>query len=234
MRKALGEREVICRQAPHLVHPLRFVLPWEPHLRPRWMLRAGLWLYDHLGRRSPAFPASRALDLQRDPLGPWLSPDLRQAFSYADAQVDDARLVLLNALDAAQRAHRCVRSRCIDLQPLQGRWQAVLESTDGQQQVTARAVANAAGRRRPAGTDGGTQWRPALRYKAATSSCTGPGPMTARACCSNPMDAVFLLPFAHDHLLVGTTDTDYRGDPALQRAAFRGGVPVRSGQSLPA
>ncbi|RKI36736.1 FAD-dependent oxidoreductase, partial [Corallococcus sp. AB049A] len=99
VRKALGEREVVRRQAPHLVHPLRFVLPWEPHLRPRWILRAGLWLYDHLGRRSPAFPASRALELQHDPLGQWLSPALRQAFSYADAQVDDARLVLLNALD---------------------------------------------------------------------------------------------------------------------------------------
>ncbi|MFS2045412.1 FAD-dependent oxidoreductase, partial [Stenotrophomonas geniculata] len=146
VRKALGEREVVRRQAPHLVHPLRFVLPWEPHLRPRWMLRMGLWLYDHLGRRSPAFPASHALDLQRDPLGPWLSPDLRQAFSYADAQVDDARLVLLNALDAAQRGAQVhVRSRCIELRPVQGRWQAMLESADGQQHVTARAVANAAG-----------------------------------------------------------------------------------------
>lgn len=59
VRKALGEREVVRRQAPYLVRPLRFVLPWEPHLRPRWMLRVGLWLYDHLGPRSPAFPASR-------------------------------------------------------------------------------------------------------------------------------------------------------------------------------
>ncbi|MFH7391171.1 hypothetical protein RA278_28400, partial [Pseudomonas syringae pv. tagetis] len=82
--------KVLPRQTPHLVNPFRFVLPWEPHLRPRWMLRVGLWLYDHLGQRSPAFPASRALDLQRDPLGPWLAPDLRQAFSYADAQFDAA------------------------------------------------------------------------------------------------------------------------------------------------
>ncbi len=122
VRKALGEREVVRRQAPYLVHPLRFVLPWEPHLRPRWMLRAGLWLYDHLGRRGPAFPASRVLDLHRDPLRHWLSPMLRQGFSYADAQVDDARLVLLNALDAAQRGAQVrVRSRCIDLHPVQGR-----------------------------------------------------------------------------------------------------------------
>ncbi|WP_459047374.1 glycerol-3-phosphate dehydrogenase [Stenotrophomonas sp. PSU_St99] len=220
VRKALGEREVVRRQAPHLVRPLRFVLPWEPHLRPRWMLRAGLWLYDHLGRRSPTFPASRALDLQRDPLGPWLSPDLRQAFSYADAQVDDARLVLLNALDAAQRGARVhVRSRCIELRPVQGRWQATLEATDGRRQsVIAHAVANAAGPwaggvlERMQARDGG----PALRLvQGSHIVLRRPWPDDS-ACLLQQPDGrvVFLLPFAHDHLLVGTTDTDYRGDPA--------------------
>ncbi|MBA0447330.1 glycerol-3-phosphate dehydrogenase [Stenotrophomonas maltophilia] len=219
VRKALGEREVVRRQAPYLVHPLRFVLPWEPHLRPRWMLRAGLWLYDHLGRLSPAFPASSALDLQRDPLGLWLSPDLRQAFSYADAQVDDARLVLLNALDAAQRSAQVhVHSRCIELNPVQGRWQATLESADGQQYVTARAVVNAAGPwaggllERMQARSGG----PALRLvQGSHIVLRRPWPADS-ACLLQQPDGrvVFLLPFAHDHLLVGTTDTDYRGDPA--------------------
>ncbi|MBN5130644.1 glycerol-3-phosphate dehydrogenase [Stenotrophomonas maltophilia] len=219
VRKALGEREVVRRQAPHLVHPLRFVLPWEPHLRPRWMLRAGLWLYDHLGRRSPAFPAAHSLDLQRDPLGPWLSPDLRQAFSYADAQVDDARLVLLNALDAAQRGAQVhVRSRCIELRPVQGHWQAVLESADGQHHVTARAVANAAGPwaggllEQMEARSGG----PSLRLvQGSHIVLRRPWPDDS-ACLLQQPDGrvVFLLPFAHDHLLVGTTDTDYRGDPA--------------------
>lgn len=220
VRKALGEREVVRRQAPHLVHPLRFVLPWEPHLRPRWMLRAGLWLYDHLGRRSPAFPASRALELQHDPLGQWLSPALRQAFSYADAQVDDARLVLLNALDAAQRGAQVqVRSRCIDLHPVQGRWRAVLESADGQRHpVNARAVVNAAGPwaggllERMQARSGG----PALRLvQGSHIVLRRPWPDDS-ACLLQQPDGrvVFLLPFAHDHLLVGTTDTDYRGDPA--------------------
>ena len=220
VRKALGEREVVRRQAPHLVHPLRFVLPWEPHLRPRWMLRVGLWLYDHLGRRGPAFPASRALELQRDPLGQWLSPTLRQAFSYADAQVDDARLVLLNALDAAQRGAQVrVRSRCTDLHPVQGRWRAVVESADGQPHpVNARAVVNAAapwaGRlpgRRP-GRSGG----PALRLvQGSRIVLRRPWPDDS-ACLLQQPDGrvVFLLPFAHDHLLLGTTDTDDRGDPA--------------------
>ncbi|OBU67958.1 glycerol-3-phosphate dehydrogenase [Stenotrophomonas maltophilia] len=220
VRKALGEREVVRRQAPYMVHPLRFVLPWEPHLRPRWMLRAGLWLYDHLGRRSPAFPASRALDLQRDPLGRWLSSSLRQAFSYADAQVDDARLVLLNALDAAQRGAQVrVRSRCIALHPVQGRWRAVLEAADGQQQhVTARAVANAAGP-----WAGGLLERmqvrsagPALRLVQGSHIVLRRHWPDDRACLLQQPDGrvVFLLPFAGDHLLVGTTDTDYRGDPA--------------------
>jgi glycerol-3-phosphate dehydrogenase len=219
VRKALGEREVVRRQAPYLVRPLRFVLPWEPHLRPRWMLRVGLWLYDHLGPRSPAFPASRALDLQRDPLGPWLSPDLRQAFSYADAQVDDARLVLLNALDAASRGAQVhVRSRCTELRPVQGRWQAVLESADGQQHVTARAVANAAGPwaggllEQMEARSGG----PALRLVQGSHIVLRRPWPADRACLLQQPDGrvVFLLPFTHDHLLIGTTDTDYRGDPA--------------------
>ncbi|WP_313415183.1 glycerol-3-phosphate dehydrogenase [Stenotrophomonas sp.] len=220
VRKALGEREVVRRQAPHLVHPLRFVLPWEPHLRPRWMLRAGLWLYDHLGRRGPAFPASRALELQHDPLGQWLSPTLRQAFSYADAQVDDARLVLLNALDAARRGAQVhVRSRCIELRPVQGRWQAVLEAADGRPHpVNARAVVNAAGPwaggllERMQARSGG----PALRLvQGSHIVLRRPWPDDS-ACLLQQPDGrvVFLLPFAHDHLLVGTTDTDYRGDPA--------------------
>ncbi|WP_294991687.1 glycerol-3-phosphate dehydrogenase [uncultured Stenotrophomonas sp.] len=220
VRKALGEREVVRRQAPHLVHPLRFVLPWEPHLRPRWMLRIGLWLYDHLGRRSPAFAASRRLDLHADVLGRWLLPGLRQAFSYADAQVDDARLVLLNALDAAQRGAQVqVRCRCTGLHPAQGRWQAALETADGRQHsVTARAVANAAGPwaggllERMQARSGG----PALRLvQGSHIVLRRPWPDDS-ACLLQQPDGrvVFLLPFAHDHLLVGTTDTDYRGDPA--------------------
>ncbi len=220
VRKALGERDVLRRQAPCLVRPLRFVLPWEPHLRPRWMLRLGLWLYDHLGHRGAAFPASRALHLPHDPLGTWLSPSLHQAFSYADAQVDDARLVLLNALDAAQRGARVqVRTRCVELHGEQGHWRAVLVDAAGQQQtVHAHAVANAAG---PWAGDllqrmqarSGT---PALRLvQGSHIVLRRPWPDDS-ACLLQQPDGrvVFLLPFTHDHLLVGTTDTDYQGDPA--------------------
>ena len=223
VRKALGERDVVRRQAPYLVRPLRFVLPWEPHLRPRWLLRAGLWLYDHLHHRSPAFPASRAVDLQHDPLGPLLSASLRQAFSYADAQVDDARLVLLNALDAAQRGARVqLRTRCAGLQCEQGRWHALLEDAGGRQRtVVARAVANAAGPwaggllERMQARSGG----PALRLVQGSHIVLRRRWPGDSGCLLQQPDGrvVFLLPFAHDHLLVGTTDTDYRGDPARCR-----------------
>ncbi len=220
VRKALGERETVRRQAPHLVIPLRFLLPWEPHLRPRWMLRLGLWLYDHLGQRSAAFPASRSLQLHADALGSWLSPHLQQAFSYADAQVDDARLVVLNALDAAQRGARILTgTRCTGLQQTPTHWLATLEDSDGQtHSVQARAVANAAGpwaggllqRMQPG--DGS----PALRLVQGSHIVLRRPWPDHSACLLQQPDGrvVFLLPFAHDHLLVGTTDTDYRGDPA--------------------
>ena len=220
VRKALRERSVVHRQAPFLVRPLRFVLPWEPHLRPRWMLRLGLWLYDHLGQRGSVFPPSQRLDLRRDALAPLLADAFAQGFSYADAQVDDARLVLLNALDAAQRgAHIRVHTRCIDLQPAHGHWQAVLEDRDGRRQsLRARAVANAAGpwaggllERMQARSAG-----PALRLvQGSHIVLRRPWPGHS-GCLLQQADGrvVFLLPFADDHLLVGTTDTDYRGDPA--------------------
>ncbi|MEG0185625.1 MAG: glycerol-3-phosphate dehydrogenase [Stenotrophomonas sp.] len=219
VRKALGEREVVRRQAPFLVRPLRFVLPWEPHLRPRWMLRMGLWVYDHLGRRSPAFPPSRAVDLHDDPLGALLSAQLRQAYSYADAQVDDARLVVLNAHDAAQRGARILtRTRCVDLHREPGHWRVCLEAADGHQRsVRARAVANAAGP-----WAGGVlermharSGRPALRLvQGSHLVLRRPWPEHS-ACLLQQPDGrvVFLLPF-HGRLLIGTTDTDYRGDPA--------------------
>lgn len=220
VRKALGERNVLHRQAPFLVQPVRFVLPWQPHLRPRWLLRLGLWLYDHLGQRGPAFPAARRLDLSTDVLGPWLSPQLRSAFSYADATVDDARLVVLNALDAHQRgAHILPRTRCVALRTVQGRWHADLQAHDGTTlQVRARAVANAGGpwaggllEQMHGGGHG-----PALRLVQGSHLVVRRPWPAHQACLMQQADGrvVFLLPFAHDHLLIGTTDTDYRGDPA--------------------
>ena len=102
VREALQERERLWRIAPHLIHPMRFVLPYRKGLRPRWMLRLGLFIYDHLGGRT-TLPGTATLDLRKHPAGAPLKPGYRHGYAYSDGWVDDARLVALNALDAAER-----------------------------------------------------------------------------------------------------------------------------------
>src|SRR5258706_9284938 len=113
VREALIEREVLIRIAPHLARPLRFVLPHHAGLRPPWMLRLGLFIYDHLGGRK-ILPATTTVDLSDGPLGAPLKRPPEHGFEYSDCVADDARLVVLNALDAAERgAVVRTRTRCI-------------------------------------------------------------------------------------------------------------------------
>ncbi|MGA7489837.1 MAG: FAD-dependent oxidoreductase, partial [Xanthobacteraceae bacterium] len=102
VHEALAEREVMLRMAPHLIRPMRFVLPADPDMRPPWMLRLGLLVYDHLGGRK-LLPPTRSIDLARDPLGAPLKQHHGPGFEYSDCFADDARLVVLNAVDAAER-----------------------------------------------------------------------------------------------------------------------------------
>jgi glycerol-3-phosphate dehydrogenase len=114
VRKALAEREVLLKSAPHIMRPLRFVMPHDPGMRPVWMIRAGLFLYDHLARRE-VLAGSRTVDLRRHPAGAPLKPGFTRGFEYSDGWVDDARLVVLNAVDAAERgATILTRWRCVD------------------------------------------------------------------------------------------------------------------------
>ncbi len=113
VRESLAEREVLLNNAPHIVFPLRFVLPHSGAQRPMWMIRAGLLLYDHLGGRRH-LPGSRGLDLAADPAGVPLRPEFARGFAYSDCLVDDSRLVVLNALGAAELgAAICPRTRCV-------------------------------------------------------------------------------------------------------------------------
>ena len=146
VRKALAEREVLLRSAPHIMWPLRFVMPHDPGMRPVWMIRAGLFLYDHLARRE-VLPASRTVDLRRHVAGAALQPRFTKGFVYSDGWVDDARLVVLNAIDAAERgATVLTRWRCADARRSADGWQVRLDTRSGAQQVlSARAVVNAAG-----------------------------------------------------------------------------------------
>ena len=148
VREALQEREVLLAKAPHLSRPLRFVLPHEPHLRPRWMLRLGLFLYDHLDWHM-TLPKSRAVDLRRTVYGAALKPTLEKGFVYSDAWVDDARLVIANLKSARQMGaqiyarHDCVSARRSD----DGRlWNIELAARDGGRvSLQARGLVNATG-----------------------------------------------------------------------------------------
>ncbi|MBS0328135.1 MAG: glycerol-3-phosphate dehydrogenase [Proteobacteria bacterium] len=144
--EALAEREVLLAIAPHLVEPLRFVLPHEPHLRPKWMIRAGLFLYDHLGGRRTLL-RSGAVALDREGYGAGLKPSFRRGFVYSDARVDDARLVVANALDARARgADIRTRTRFAGARNVDGVWQATLAPRGGSStEVHARVLVNAAG-----------------------------------------------------------------------------------------
>jgi glycerol-3-phosphate dehydrogenase len=144
--EALAEREVLLRAAPHIIEPLLFVLPHEPHLRPAWMIRAGLFLYDHLGGRM-TLPKSFGVDLEGTAYGAGLKSRFRRGFAYADARVDDARLVVGNALDARTRgADILVRTSLTHARRDNGLWCATLAARDGStREVTARAIVNAAG-----------------------------------------------------------------------------------------
>ncbi len=141
VRESLKERERLWRIAPHIVWPLRFVLPHVPGLRPRWLLRLGLFLYDHIGGRK-LLPATQSLDLRKHPAGGPLKPEFARGFAYSDCWVDDARLVVLNARDAADRGAE-VRTCCEVTRMVRAgdRWR--IETSGGE--FRARAVVNAAG-----------------------------------------------------------------------------------------
>ena len=146
VRKALIEREVLLSAAPHIIWPLRFVLPLGRTDRPSWLIRLGLFLYDHLGGRKILPPTSAVHRHTSDTLNS-LKAEFVKAFEYSDCWVDDSRLCVLNAMDA--RTHGAdvfVRERCIDLSRGQDAWTITLEKRDGDQRtLTARAVVNAAG-----------------------------------------------------------------------------------------
>jgi len=181
VREALIEREVLLRAAPHIVWPLRFVLPHNRGLRPAWMVRLGLFLYDHLGGRE-RLPASYGVDLRRDPVGEPLRDTYTKGFCYSDCWVEDSRLVVLNALDAAERgAEILVRTECTAARRVDGVWEATLRPSsrpgggdDGARTVRARALST----RRAPGSIGCSAPCPAPSAKttcawsrAATSWC---------------------------------------------------------------
>jgi glycerol-3-phosphate dehydrogenase len=218
VREALREREVLLASARHIIRPLRFVLPHDRRLRPRWMIRAGLFLYDHLGGRRE-LPGTETIDAAHHPLGAPLRQGVRTAFIYSDCWVDDSRLVILAARDAKQRgATILTHTSLIDARREDGLWRAALADAAGRQgPVTARALVNAGGPwvkdvlRRSALGD-----RHAELRLVKGSHIVVPRLYEGEHAYLLQNDdgrIVFVLPFAEAFTLIGTTDVAYAGDP---------------------
>ena len=214
--ESLREREVLLRNAPHIIWPLRFVMPHEPSMRPRWMLRLGLALYDRIGGKM-SLPRSRRVDLRVAPYRGVLQERLTAGFEYSDCWVDDARLVVLSAKDAEERgADVRVRTECTALTRSADAWQATLRDTSGESQVTARAVVNAAGpfvdRVAKAALGQGTPAH--LRLVKGSHIIVSRRFPGEHAYIFQQPDGriVFAIPYERDFTLIGTTDLLYTGD----------------------
>jgi len=220
VRKALKEREVLLGIAPHVIWPLRFIMPHVRDLRPAWMIRLGLLLYDNLGSRD-RLPGSHGVDLSTHEAGGPLKADLKKGFAYSDCWVQDARLVVLNCQDAAARGAQVMpRYRCIGAERADRDWQATLESTqDGSRvSVRAKAIVNAAGPWVAQFLSSGTRSVAGHDIKLVKGSHI----VTRRlfehdyAYIFQHTDGrvIFAIPYEDKFTLVGTTDVAYDGNPA--------------------
>ena len=225
VREALTEREMLWQIAPHIVRPLRFVLPYREGLRPAWMLRAGLFLYDHLGGRK-RLPGTRVLDLGRDAAGAPLVPGaFTTGFEYSDCWVDDARLVVLNARDAADRG-AAIRTRTRALEAVREAelWRLTVADvhTGARDTVTARTLVNAAGPwvEHVAAVSLRARMRGRVRLVQGSHIVVPRLFAHDRAYIFQNPDGrvVFAIPYEGDFTLIGTTDRDYPGDPAAVTA----------------
>ena len=217
VRKALIEREVLLRSAPHIMWPMRFVTPVDKGQRPAWVIRVGLFLYDHLARRE-LLPGSQGIDLREHAAGKPLKAGFTRGFVYSDGWVDDARLVVLNAIDAAEKGARIfTRTRCESAVRHDERWHARLRTAAGQTLgVDARCLINAAG-----------PWASHFLQSAAhrpsekSVRLIKGSHIVVKRLFDHPFAyifqhpdgrVVFAIPYEHDFTLIGTTDLEYHGD----------------------
>ena len=217
VREALMEREVLWGIAPHIVWPLRFVLPHHKGLRPAWLLRLGLLLYDHLGGRK-RLPATRTKRLRADPVGRPLKPEYTLGFEYSDCWIEDSRMVVLNARDAAEQgAVIATRTRCTAASRVGDLWQITIKQAGQEPQaVRARALVNAAG------PWVGQVLQTVMRANALAkvrmvkgSHIVVPRLYPEEHCYifQNADNRIFfVIPYEQDFSLIGTTDLDYQGD----------------------
>jgi glycerol-3-phosphate dehydrogenase len=217
VREALAEREVLIKNAPHIIKPLQFRLPHQRHLRPSWMIRAGLFLYDNLAKRV-TLPSSKGIKFLNDSA---LVPSIKKGFEYSDGWVDDARLVTLNAVSAKENGAKILtRTQCIKAEREENMWVVTLKDvlTNKESIVKTKAVVNACG-----------PWvaqlfDDALTLKSPQSIRLVKGSHIVVPRIHKEEQAymlqnaderiVFVIPFEDKFSLIGTTDVEYKGDPS--------------------
>ncbi len=217
VRKALIEREVLLRAAPHIMWPMRFVMPHDQGQRPAWMIRAGLLIYDFLARRE-ILPGSGGVNLRTHAAGKPLKPEFTKGFIYSDGWVDDARLVVLNALDAAEKGGRVfTHTACESARRVGDRWQATLRAVDGSTTaVEARCLVNAAGPWATSFLEQAVHQPPGKALRLIKGSH-----IIVKKLFDHPYAYIFQNPdgrivfaidYEQDFTLIGTTDLEYHGD----------------------
>ncbi|WP_311274400.1 glycerol-3-phosphate dehydrogenase [Methylobacterium sp. WCS2018Hpa-22] len=223
VREALAERERLLRLAPHIIWPLRFVLPHDEGLRPAWMLRLGLFLYDHLARLQ-TLPGSASLRLQGTDLGAPLQPRLTRGFAYSDCWVEDSRLVVLNAMDARERgAEIRTRTAVESAHRDETSWVATIRDVVSGRRETVRAgmVVNAAGPwvSETLGRTLGLASRATVRLVKGSHIVVKRLYDGAQAYILQQPDGriVFAIPYERDFTLIGTTDVPHGGEPGPVR-----------------
>jgi glycerol-3-phosphate dehydrogenase len=219
VHEALTEREILLKTAPHLIHPMRFVLPHVPTLRPAWIIRAGLFLYDTLARRD-ILPASQRVNLATPPYASGLQSHMRKGFIYSDCWVDDARLAIANARAARELGAKVLtQTECVSASRKEGLWQACLRRADlTQHEIKAKALINVSG-------PWATQFlNHCLRipFNYRIKLVQGSHIIVPRLyqgehafiLQNDDRRVVFAYPYQDRFTLIGTTDVNYQGDPA--------------------
>ncbi|MEO3433606.1 glycerol-3-phosphate dehydrogenase [Inquilinus sp. CAU 1745] len=219
VREALIEREVLLNAASHIIWPMRFVLPHSPEDRPAWLVRLGLFLYDHLGGRRK-LPGTRTLDLRCDPEGAPLLDIYTKGFEYSDCWVDDARLVVLNAVDAAEKGAEILsRTACVGARRENGHWRIELANQVSGETRTlrARCIVNAAGPwvNNFVGRVAGVNSRRNVRLVKGSHIIVPKFWDGTHAYLVQNHDrrVIFINPYEGDKALIGTTDIPYEGEP---------------------
>ncbi|MCZ2722155.1 glycerol-3-phosphate dehydrogenase [Marinomonas sp. 15G1-11] len=217
VREALSEREVLLKIAPHIVTPMRFQMPHRPHLRPAFLIRLGLFLYDHLGKRE-ALPGSKGV--KYGAASP-LKSEITQGFEYSDCWVDDARLVVLNALSAQKHGAKILdRTRCVGAKRVNGKWQIELqkENSDEIIHVTANGLVNAAGPWVSSFIQTGLKQKAPYGIRMIKGSHIVVPKLysdsNAFIMQNEDKRIVFAIPYRENYTLIGTTDEEYKGDPS--------------------